>query len=195
MRPGARPLGTLLLLLASALPLRADAPVPQGTIAVTLGDGSTLTLRNWTLSYEYAIFRANQSPLEAPRARKEGAVVLVGKKELKTEGQVLSFNYQPVPRALIDAGTATEADRFKRPLEIVLSKPGGKPTVYKIEPPNKDLLNDDPPPGTSVTARTLDLRGETVTGSKRDFCLISYTAAVECGGSAADAVVKIEFQQ
>jgi hypothetical protein len=44
-------------------------------------------------------------------------------------------------------------------------------------------------------ARTLDVLGETVTGTRKDFCLVSYTAVVECGGTAADRVVKVEFQK
>jgi hypothetical protein len=49
--------------------------------------------------------------------------------------------------------------------------------------------------GTTLMARTLDLVGETITGTKKDLCVVSYTAVVECGGNAADRVVKIEFQK
>ena len=44
-----------------------------------------------------------------------------------------------------------------------------------------------------VTARSLDLRGESLTGTKMDFCLASYTVLVECGESPEHQVVQIEF--
>ncbi|HUG53450.1 MAG TPA: hypothetical protein VMR21_07610 [Vicinamibacteria bacterium] len=183
----------VLVFASGPSPARSDAP-DVGTVVVTLGDGVTMPLRNWSLSYEYALWTQGTSPLTAPTARKEAAEVLVGKRSLPAAGRTLTFTYREVPRALVAAGTAAESDRFKSPREVVLTGPDGKKESYKVEPPHRDLLDRDPPKGTTVLPRTLDLRGETVTGTRKDFCLLSYTATIECGGSPANAVVKIQFQ-
>ena len=41
--------------------------------------------------------------------------------------------------------------------------------------------------------RVLDLRGETLTGGKRSYCLLTYTALVQCAAADGERVVKIQF--
>ena len=62
----------------------ADAPAPadRGTIVVTLADGTTVPLRNWTFSYEYAVYGKGVSPLAAPTARKDTGDFYLGKRAL-----------------------------------------------------------------------------------------------------------------
>ena len=44
-----------------------------------------------------------------------------------------------------------------------------------------------------VVARSLDLRGESLTGTKMDFCLLSYSTLVECGEGPEHQVLQVEF--
>jgi hypothetical protein len=44
-----------------------------------------------------------------------------------------------------------------------------------------------------VQPRSLDVRGETLTGTRRDVCVMSYSPLVECGSAPKDRVVKLEF--
>lgn len=167
----------------------------RGTIVATMGDGTSVTLRHWSLSYEYALYKQGTSPLAGGSKRTESGGLLVGKRTVPLAGQVLTFTYDEVPKALLAAGAAPASDRYKHPREIVLTAPDGKKTTMKVEAPAKDLLSAATEKGMAIMPRTLDLRGETVTGTAKDLCLLSYTAAVECGGTPADAVVKIEFQK
>jgi hypothetical protein len=179
-RRAVRPLG---LVLAAAVSVTAggvagaDAP-DRGSIVVTLGDGTTVPLRNWSLSYEYGVYRQGTSPMSAPAARKEAAFLFVGKRTLPTAGQTLTVAYEG-----------------PRPRDMTLSGSDGRKSTFKIEPPARDLLVASPEKGTAVMPRSLDVTGETVTGTRRDFCVLSYTAVVECGAAPADRVVKIEFQR
>ena len=170
----------------------ADAP-PQSTIVVTLEDGTTVPLRNWTLSYEYGMAKTGVSPLFAPTARKTASELYVGKKALATAGQTLTIAYTESMRST-ETDTGIRTEKIKTPREVTLVGADGRKNTLKIEPPVRDLLVASPEKGVTVMARTLDVIGETVTGTKKDFCLISYTAVVECGGTAADRVVKVEFQ-
>ena len=79
-----------LAAMAVSAAARADAP-DQGTIIVTLDDGTTVPLRNWTLSYEYGMAKSGVSPLFAPTARKLTSELYVGKKAFPTAGQTLSI--------------------------------------------------------------------------------------------------------
>ncbi len=177
----------------TAAAVRADAP-SSGTIIVTVDDGTTVPLRNWTLSYEYGVAKQGVSPLFAPTSRKETAELYVGKKALPTAGQTLTVNYAEETRTVdTDSGTRTEKVKVAR--EITLAGADGKKTTLKVEPPARDLLVTSLEKGTTLAARTLDLKGETITGTKKEFCVLSYTSVVECGGTPADRVVKIQFER
>jgi hypothetical protein len=44
-----------------------------------------------------------------------------------------------------------------------------------------------------VQARSLDLHGQTLTGTRRSFCILSYSALVQCYDTVGQQVVKLEF--
>ena len=78
MRPRLRFLRPAVILLlaaagAAALSVTPSSAADRGTIVVTMGDGSTVTLRNWSLSYEYSAYKQGSSPL----AGNVGTCVLV----------------------------------------------------------------------------------------------------------------------
>jgi hypothetical protein len=185
-----------VLLLAAisgpaSAPVRADSPVAQGTIVVTLEDGSTIPLHNWSLTYEYGMAKQGASPLFAPTERKQAVELYIGKKALPTAGQTLTITYLESMRSTEnDSGIKTE--KVKTVRDLTLSGP--PKATFKVEAPARELLVPNIEKGMLVAPRTLDLVGETITGTKRDFCLWSYTPVVECGGTSADRVVKIEFQ-
>jgi len=195
MTPRLRSFALLLAVLAATLSATAgaDAPPQATTIIVTLDDGTTVPLRNWTLSYEYGMAKAGVSPLFAPTARKDTAELFVGKKSLPTStAQALTIAYTESMRET-ESDTGVKTERIKTPRELTFAAVDGKKTTFKIEPPARELLVADVEKGMTVMARTLDVVGETITGTKKDFCLLSYTAVVECGRTAGDRVVKVEF--
>jgi hypothetical protein len=193
-----RPLLALLFTAVVTTPgarlLAADAPPQPTTIIVTLDDGATVPLRNWTLSYEYGMAKTGVSPLFAPTARKSASDLYVGKKAMPIAGQTLTIAYTESMRST-ESDTGVKTERIKTPRELTLAGADGRKSTFKLEPPARELLVPQPEKGMIVMARTLDIVGETLTGTKKDFCLVSYTAVVECGGTAADRVVKVEFQQ
>jgi hypothetical protein len=184
----------LLATLGAAPPAPADAPPDRGTVFVTLEDGSSVPLHNWSLSYEYGVAKAGTSPLFAPTARKTAWELYVGKKAIPVTGQVLTITYSESMRST-ESDTGIKTERVKTPRELTLTGGDGRKTNFKIEAPARELLVESLEKGTTLMARTLDLVGETITGTKKDLCVVSYTAVVECGGTAADRVVKIEFQR
>jgi hypothetical protein len=187
----------LLLLTLTAVSARAgaaDAPTSnQGTIVVTLDDGTTVPLQNWTLSYEYGMAKAGVSPLFAPTARKSANELYVGKKTLPLAGQTLTIAYTESMRST-ESDTGVRTEKIKTPRELSVAGSDGKKTTLKLEPPARELLVPSPEKGMVVMARTLDVVGQTLTGTKKDFCIVSYTAVVECGATAADRVVKVDFR-
>jgi hypothetical protein len=191
MKTSAASLALLLLACAGTAFSAADAPVDRGSVVVTTEDGSVVPLHNWSLSYEYGVAKPGTSPLFAPTARKAAWDVYVGKKALPTAGQVLTIAYAETMRST-ESDTGVTTVRIKTPKELTLAGADGRKT-FKVEPPARELLVESVEKGTTIMARTLDVLGETVTGTKKDFCLVSYTAVVECGGTAADRVVKVEF--
>jgi hypothetical protein len=190
-----RALSAVLFLAATAAPTiaRADGPPAQGTIVVTLEDASTIPLHNWSLSYEYAMAKQGVSPLFAPTARKNAPELYIGKKAIPTAGQTLTITYLESMRST-ESDTGVKTEKVKTVKDLTLAGPGRPKTTFKVEPPVRELLAPSIEKNMTLAARTLDLVGETITGTKRSFCLWSYTPVVECGGTSADRVVKIEFQ-
>jgi len=193
MRTSAASLALLLLAGWGPGATAADAPADRGSVVVTTEDGSTVPLHNWSLSYEYGLAKPGTSPLFAPTARKAAWELYVGKKAFPLAGQVLTITYAETMRST-ESDTGVKTEKIKTPKELTLAGSDGSKTL-KIEAPARDLLVESLEKGTTLMARTLDVLGETVTGTKKDFCLVSYTAVVECGGTAADRVVKVEFQK
>ena len=60
----------------------------------------------------------------------------------------------------------------------------GRRSRPKVEPPHRDLLAPGADKSTMVMARSLDLRGESITGTRREVCLLSYTLAGRVRGHA-----------
>ena len=113
---------------------------------------------------------------------------------MPTTGQVLTITYSESMRST-ESDTGIKTEKIKTPRELTMTGADGRKTTFKLEPPARELLVESLEKGTTVMVRTLDVLGETVTGTKKDFCVASYTAVVECGGTAADRVVKVEFQK
>ena len=193
-RTSAGSLAILLLAHLGPAATAADAPADRGSVVVTTEDGSIVPLHNWSLSYEYGLAKPGTSPLFAPTARKTAWELYVGKKAMPTTGQVLTIAYAETMRST-ESDTGVKTEKIKTPRDLTLTGADGRKTTLKVEAPARELLVESLEKGTTLMARTLDVLGETVTGTKKDFCLVSYTAVVECGGNAADRVVKVEFQK
>lgn len=76
---------------------------------------------------------------------------------------------------------------------LALSSPGGGKDELKPEPPHRDRLLPGGGKNVVVLARSLDLRGVTLAGTRREPCVVSYTSMVECGVLRNGRVVKLEF--
>ena len=52
--------------------------------------------------------------------------------------------------------------------EVTVATAGGKTITARVEPPHRDLLAPAADKSTMVMARSLDLRGEGITGTRRE---------------------------
>jgi len=173
------------------------AAPPEGIerppIVVRLGDGTTVPLRQWTLSYEYFAWPQGGAQAEGTPGRREGGDLWVGKKVVPLKGSTLQIDYDTVERERdVDGQTRSVKVPLARALKLVA---GGKASTFKLEPPHRDLIAPDVDKKQVVVARSLDLRGESLTGTKMDFCLVSYTTLVECADAPEHQVLQVEFPQ
>jgi hypothetical protein len=63
-----------------------------------------------------------------------------------------------------------------------------------VAPPHRDLLAPGVGKSTLGMARSLDLRGEGLMGTRREVSQPSFSSLVECGGTPGDQVDKVRFQ-
>ena len=134
---------------------------------------------------------AGGSQASGTTARRDARTLWVGKKQIETAGVVLELEHRMIPS---DPG-----EGFSGPPEIPvvsgcgLSSAGGRREDLKLEAPHRDLLLPGGGKGVVVLARSLDLHGVTLTGTRRELCVVSYTRLIECGVQRDGRVVKVEF--
>ena len=183
-------LASLLVALAAGDATFAEDP-QTSTVVVTLGDGTTLPLAAWSLSYEYQVTPQGGTATFGATARREARDLFLGKKSVPTAGSVLEIQYRQYEQSeQVDGQQQTVKVAVATGLVLTAA---GKKTDLHLEPPHKDLLVPVGAEKGLVQARALDLTGMTLTGTRRSFCLLSYTAQVECHPPAPERVVKLEF--
>jgi len=168
--------------LAAATALVAGAPRASGQeaerppLTVFFADGSSQPLRAWSLAYEYMTWPRGESPTRGSVATRETYELLLAKRSVPATAVTLELQY---------AGTVARG--------LTLVDKAGKRSSLKIEAPVAEALVPQLGKEQVVQPRVLDLRGETLTGGKRSFCLLTYTALVECAADPGERVVKIQF--
>jgi hypothetical protein len=176
---------------ALALQALADAPAAR-TAIVHFADGSSVPLRNWTLSYEYLTWNKGESPARGQSARREGMDLWIGRRALPLAGAVLTIAYGETRReTLVDGRPQPILSSTAREVTVAA---GGDSVKVKVEPPDRLFLAGGAPKSVNLIARSVDLRGEGITGTRREVCLLSYSTLVDCGSSPADQVVKVELR-
>ncbi len=189
---GARGAALAALAFAAAAVHAQDPGRPP--VVVTLADGTSLPLRAWSLSYEIGSWRDGTSPAFATFAHVDSGDLVLGKKSYPMTGGRLELQYVDEDRQQdVDGETKTVKVPIARGLTFV--GPDGKKQSPKLEPPQRDVLLPNPEKGRIYQVRSVDLKGETLTGTQRDICLLSFTALVECGAPKGQQVVKLEFQK
>jgi hypothetical protein len=187
-----RPLLSFALAAAVVSPAPGQAAEEQPVI-VHLADGTSEPIRAWTLSYEYLSWPRGGSQVMATPARKDARELWIGKKALPAAALALELEYGS--RESVDE-VAGVAARREVPMvaRMRLLPAGGRQSEHRPEPPHRDrLLGPDAPRDLLLVPRSLDLRGETFTGTRRELCLVSYSVLVECGAEKSGRVVKVEF--
>jgi hypothetical protein len=181
-----------LLALALLLPGVAGAQ-PGGSAIVTLADGTTVPLSPWTFSYEYVAYPRGSSPALAPFSRREVPTLWAGKRAIDTAGGALEIGYEALEREReVDGETKKVKVLVARELRLLAAD--GKRSVFKVEPPGREALLAGGAKDLVVVPRSLDLQGQTLTGTRSSYCLASYTSLVECGGDTAHQVTRVEFR-
>ena len=169
------------------------AGAPVRTALVTFADGNTLPLRNWTLSYDYVSWERGRSPASGVIAGREASDLWLARRVVPLDGAVLLVAHGELRReTLVDGRPQPILSSSAR--EVTVTTAQGRTVRAKVEPPDRSLLAPAAGKSTMVMARSLDLRGEGITGTRREVCVLSFSSLVECGGSPADQVVKVQFE-
>lgn len=167
-------LGLASVLLAPPSALAQDELASVATLQ--LADGTSVALVQWKLTYEFVSWRAKEHVSTAKPQVRENSQLVLGKKTYPVKGDSLSLKH-------------LEADDTVRVLSINLKKVG----ELKVENPAREVLAPDLEKDRIYQPRSLDISGKTLSGIERSFCIVSFSALVECGGTKTTRVVKIDF--
>ena len=165
--------------LILAIGLAAGAPVAgaqSGPVTVHLANGDALPLRETRLAYEYQMWAKDTPRVLAPFKYYQTAAIVLGKDRYPVAGTRVSFDHS----------------QGRVRLEITQAN-GKKKEIKKVKAPERKVLLPHLDKNIMVQIRSLDIKGQTLTGTRRSFCLISFTSMVECSTEAEHRVVRIEF--
>lgn len=169
-----------ILGLAGALALPVPpAPAQEELASVAtlhLADGTSVALVEWKLTYEFVTWRSKEPISSAKPQVRENSQLVLGKKSYSVRGDTLSLSH-------------VEGEEIVRVGGMNLKKVGD----LKIEQPARETLAPDLEKDRFYQPRSLDIKGKTLSGIERSFCVASFSALVECGGTKTTRVVKIEF--
>lgn len=168
-------LGLCALLLIS--PGTAPAQEELASVATLhLADGTSVALVEWKLTYEFATWRQKEPVSSAKPQTREHAMLVLGKKTYPVKGETLTFAHE-------------EVNDSTRVISVSLKQAGS----LKIEVPAREVLAPDLDKVFYYQPRSLDVAGKTLSGIERSFCVVSFSALVDCGGTPGTRVVKIDF--
>ena len=165
---------TSILVFASTVAPAQDEVTSVATIH--LADGTSAALVDWKLKYEFVTWRPKESVASAKAQVRENPMLVLGKKSYPVRSDTLSL-------------THTGVDDAVRVASMNVKKVGD----LKVEPPARETLAPDLDKALIYQARSLDITGKTLSGIERSFCIASFSALVECGGTKTTRVVKIDF--
>lgn len=158
-------------------PPGAEAQEELSSVAtLQLADGTSVALVQWKLTYEFVSWRSKEPVSTAKPQVRENPLLILGKKTYPVKGDSLTLKH-------------LEGDDTVRVVSMSLKKAG----ELKVENPARDVLAPDLDKDRIYQPRSLDISGKTLSGMDRSFCLVSFSALVECGGTLTTRVVKIDF--
>lgn len=158
-------------------PPGAEAQEDLSSVAtLQLADGTSVALVQWKLTYEFVSWRSKEPVSTAKPQVRENPLLILGKKTYPVKGDSLTLKH-------------LEGDDTVRVVSMSLKKAG----ELKVENPARDVLAPDLDKDRIYQPRSLDISGKTLSGMDRSFCLVSFSALVECGGTLTTRVVKIDF--
>ena len=141
-----------------------------------LADGTSVALVQWKLTYEFVSWKSKENISTAKPQVRENAMLILGKKTYPVRGDTLTLKH-------------VEGDDTVRVVSMNLKKAGD----LKVEQPARDVLAPDLDKDRIYQPRSVDISGKTLSGIERSFCVASFSALVECGGTKTTRVVKIDF--
>ena len=170
---------SLLSLCAFFLLSPRTAPAQEELASVAtlhLADGTSVALVEWKLTYEFAIWRQKEPVSSAKPQTREHPMLILGKKAYPVKGDTLTVTHEETADSV-------------RVTSVNLKKAGS----LKIEIPARDVLAPDLDKVYFYQPRSLDVAGKTLSGIERSFCVVSFSALVDCGATPGTRVVKIDF--
>jgi hypothetical protein len=184
---------TLAVLALAAATAAAQEPAERPTIIVETQDGNRLPLTDWKLSYDYVTWQKGSSPALGSSAGKDAPALVIGKRTVPYAGSTLEITYRDSERVVENDDGSTRKVTLGVPTELTVQPASGKPVKLKVEGPDRGVLLPEVAKDVNVMARSLDLSGATLTGTRKTFCLVSFTSLVECGLQPSDRVVRVRF--
>lgn len=149
---------------------------PDSLATLHLADGTTVALLDWKVGYDFVTWRKNDRISNAKTETKEAFNLLLGKKDYPLRGETMTLTHEE------------SGDSF-RVVAMGLKSEGN----LKLESPDKDALAPGLDKDYNFQPRSLDIYGKTFSGIARSFCILSFSALVDCGRTETTRVIRIDF--
>jgi len=179
-----------MIVISALLAVLAAAPAePAAPVTIHFADGSQVPLLDWVLSYEFLSGKPGALPSNS--LRRDVHELRLGGKSWPAQGTRLEIQYETVVRERDGNDGQVVKEQVPRASTILVVR-GGKTSKVKPQSPDRKFLVGDEK-SLNILARTLDLRGHTLTGTKREVCLLTFSELADCGATEDSRVVKVDF--
>jgi hypothetical protein len=180
----------LFLATTLAVPAEAAESATPALATVHFADGSQVSLTGWLFSYEFLSGKAGGLPSNS--LRRDAPELRIGGKSWPPRGLKIEIEYQTIEREHEGENGEMIKEKVARASNLSITHAGKTTKVRPQAPDRKFLIGDEK--SLNVLPRTLDLRGETLTGTKREVCLVAYSELADCGAGDENRVVKVDLQ-
>jgi hypothetical protein len=189
-------LGVLGALAAGSLSSGAEegGAGADGVAVVYLADGTSTPLLDWRFSYEYKAIPRGASRGLVKSSFSESRELWLDKHALEVAGRTLELEYKAVEIEHTE-GTETVKSLVSQVGKLVVVGPGDRRRELEPRAPRANRLRTESEKKDRIVPIMLDLKGRSLAGTERRFCLAAFQALITCRPRAGDRVMRVVFPE
>jgi len=166
----------------------------DGVAVVYLADGTSTPLLDWRFSYEYKAIPRGASRGLVKSSFRESRELWLDKHVVEVAGRTLELEYEAIEVEHTE-GTETVKSLVSQVGTLVVVGPGDKRRELEPRAPRAGRLRSESEKKDHIVPIMLDLKGRSLAGTQRRFCLAAFQILITCRPRTGDRVMRVVFPE